>query len=160
MNELQILLDKRALDEMVFKLVFALDRRDWSGYGGVLTGDVVFEFTKKDLPAEGLSEPVSGRETIIAKAAAVMGGFDVTQHSVNNIFHDVITEDSARVYCYVTTEHFINKDGENQNVSCGASYDIKARRTPDGWKIAKLNINTFWFRGDTSLFDLAHKASD
>lgn len=151
---LETLCDKRALDEMLFRYALALDRRDWGQYRNLLTDDVVFDFCDHGSVGAGTPEFVSGRDNVANAAAKVMAGFDATQHCITNIVHE-IAGDNATTRCYLTAEHFLNNDRGDRNVGCGARYEIDARRTGEGWKIAKLRFITLWFRGNTGLYAMA-----
>ena len=43
---LQELLDKRALDELIFRTMHALDACDWRAYGASFVADAAFDFTE------------------------------------------------------------------------------------------------------------------
>lgn len=157
-DELQILLDKRALDEMVYKCMHAMDTHDWALYRAQVVDDAVFDFSDHGVATDDAAEPMRGADNYIAILASVITGFDSTQHCVSNMFHEV-SGDTAKTKAYVYAEHFLNNDKGGRRISCGARYHIDAVKSAGQWKIKHLKFLTFWFDGNTSLYGLAGKAA-
>jgi|GEM_PF-1400995 len=157
-DSLQILLDKRALDEMVFKCMHAMDTHDWALYRAQITDDAEFDFTDHGVATDDAAEPMRGADNYLAVLDSVISGFDATQHCVTNMYHE-LDGDSAKTKCYVYAEHFLNNSRGDRRVACGARYLIDAVRSDDGWKIKHLKFKTFWFDGNTSLYALAGKVT-
>ncbi|ARR55452.1 hypothetical protein HY78_19410 [Rhizorhabdus wittichii DC-6] len=157
-DSLQILLDKRALDEMVYKCMHAMDTHQWTLYRANIVEDATFDFTDHGVATDDAAEPMRGADNYLEILASVITGFDSTQHAVSNMYHEV-EGDRARTKCYIQAEHFLNNDRGDRRVACGGRYLIDAIRTPDGWKIKHLKFQTFWFTGNTTLYELAGRAS-
>lgn len=153
-DELRSLLDKRALDEMVYKCMHAMDTHDWPLYRANIVDDASFDFTDHGVATDDAGDVMRGADNYLAILSSVIEGFDSTQHSITNMYHE-IDGDRASTRCYVLAEHFLNNDRGDRNVACGARYHIEAVRTGEGWKIQHLKFLTFWFRGNTSLYEIA-----
>ena len=147
-------IEKRALDELVFRYAMALDQKDWTQYRQLLIVDVVFDFSDHCLAEAGVSKIVRGADAVVSAAMTAMQGFEATQHCITNTVHK-ISGTRAATRCYLIAEHFLNNSRGDRNVGCGALYEIESRRTSDGWKIAKLTFNTLWMRGNTGLYAIA-----
>jgi hypothetical protein len=156
-DTLQTLLDKRELDELIHRTMHAMDSHDWPGYRAGLVADAEFDFTDHGVATDDANDVMKGADNFVAILASVIEGFDATQHIVTNILHQ-LDGDRATTSCYVLAEHFLNNDRGDRNVGCGGRYTIDTRRTPEGWRIARLKFTTSWFRGNTSLYQLAGEA--
>jgi hypothetical protein len=82
-NPLQILLDKNALDELIYIQAMALDAQDWKTYRSCFA---------------------------VRNSAAVIPGFDSTMHTIASPVH-VVRGDTASSRCYIIAEHFLNDVG-------------------------------------------------
>ena len=155
MNDpLKELLDKRALDELIYRTVHALDARDWRAYGVSFVDDVVFDFREHGAAPPEARQLIVGLDTIIALQASVIEGFDICQHHVTNMIH-AIDGDRATTDCYLYAEHFLNTDRGDRSVSLGGRYEVSARRYADGWKVHRWRFHSPWLRGNPMLYQLA-----
>jgi len=154
---LQDLLDKRELDELISRTMHAMDTHDWPTYRAGLVEEAEFDFTDHGVATDDAAQVMKGADNFVSILASVIEGFDATQHSVTNILH-TLKGDTAFTACYVVAEHFLNNDRGDRNVGCGGRYLIDTRRTPEGWRIVKLKFSTYWFRGNTNLYQLAGEA--
>ena len=151
---LKELLDKRALDELIFRTVHALDARDWRAYGTSFVADVVFDFREHGAAPAEARRLIVGLDKIIALQRSVIEGFDVAQHHVTNILH-VIDGDHATTDCYLYAEHFLNTDRGDRSVSLGGRYQISSHRYAEGWKVQRWRFHSPWMRGNPMLYQLA-----
>lgn len=156
-DTLEDLLDKKALDEIIFQAMHAMDSRDWPSYRAVITEDSEFDFRDHGVATDDAVDVMRGGDAYLAVLASVIEGFDSTQHTVSNILHK-LDGDRADTRCYICAEHFLNNDRGGRRVTCGGRYEIQSVRTAEGWKIHRLRFKTFWFDGNTSLYALAGKA--
>lgn len=151
---LKELLDKRALDELIFRTMHALDARDWRAYGTSFVEDVVFDFREHGAAPPEARQIIVGLDKIIAIQQSVIEGFDIAQHHVTNMVH-VIDGDRATTRCYLYAEHFLNTDRGDRSVSLGGQYEVSSRRYPDGWKVQRWRFHSPWLRGNPMLYQLA-----
>ena len=157
-DTLEDLLDKRELDELMYKTMHAMDGRDWPAYRRNCLADAAFDFTDHGAAGDETAAVMVGADLFLADLSTVCEGFDATQHAITNMVH-TLAGDSARTNCYVHAEHFLENDRGDRSVTCAGRYEIESRRTPEGWRIARLRFVTSWFRGNTALYGLARKRS-
>jgi hypothetical protein len=153
-DPLQELLDKRALDELVFRTMHALDACDWRAYGASFVEDVVFDFREHGAAPPEARQLIVGLDTIIALQKSVIEGFDITQHLVTNMLH-AIDGDCATTDCYLYAEHFLTTDRGDRSVSLGGRYEVSSRRHAGGWKVHRWRFHSPWLRGNPMLYQLA-----
>lgn len=146
--------DWNALDELVYRSMCSMDACNWTAYRRELTDDAIFDFGDDGAAAEDSAEPAIGGYNFVAVLSSVMDGFDATQHVVTNMFHS-IEGDAAKTNCYVVAEHFLNSDHGGRDIASGSHCEIDSVRASDGWKISRLQFRTYWYRGNTSLYQLA-----
>src|SRR5580692_5942839 len=86
---LQILLDKGALDDLIYTQAFAIDRRDWPAYRSCFADVVHFDFSEHDERVLGNGVVYTDPDVWVESCISVMPGFDATMHSVTNVLHKV-----------------------------------------------------------------------
>lgn len=150
----ETLLAERALSELLFRTLEALDRCDWATYREGLVDDVEFDFTEHSAAPPEAREIIRGPEAIVAGQRSVMEGFDVAQHYVTNVIHHV-DGDTATTECYLYAEHFLKNDRGDPSVTLGGKYEIHTRRGAAGWKVVRWRFFQPWLRGNPMLYVLA-----
>lgn len=153
-DPLKELLEKRALDELIYRTMHALDARDWSAYAASFVEDVVFDFREHSAAPAAARQLIEGFDKFLTLQRAVIEGFDTAQHHVTNMVH-VIDGDGATTDCYLYAEHFLNTDCGDRSVSLGGRYEISSRRYPDGWKVHRWRFHSPWLRGNPMLYQMA-----
>lgn len=156
MAQVQELIDKRGLDEMVYRTLHAVDLCDWSALRAQMLDDAEFDFTSHSdaTDIEQLAEVQTGVDEFVATLTAVVPGLDAVQHHVTNMVHEV-RGDTAQTTCYVYAEHFLNNDQGDRSITVGARYAIASRRTADRWRIASWRLTPSWYRGNPTIYKLA-----
>jgi hypothetical protein len=153
-DALQTLLDKHALDHLIYSSMHAIDSGDWSNYRKGFAEDVEFDFTDHGVAPSETAKPMTGIDYVITIMRSVMDGFDAAQHHVTNMVHH-LDGDTATTDCYVYAEHFLNNDRGDRSISLGGRYHVSSRRTDNGWQVTKWRFATSWFRGNPMLYQLA-----
>ena len=126
-DPLQQLLDKRALDELIFRTMHARDACDWPAYRASFVEDAAFDFREHGAAPPQARQVIFGIDTIIALQKSVLEGFDTAQHHVTNMVHS-IDGDDAVTDCNLYAEHFLNNDCGDRSVSLGGRYQVSSRR--------------------------------
>ena len=145
------LLDKRELDELVYRTVTALDQGRWEDYGSCFAPEAEFILPDHAVSEAGEANVVKGVERFIPVVRSVLSGFDAVQHHVTNMIH-TLSDGEARTDCYVIAEQFLGQGPEGASISVGGSYRIASRRGADGWRITGWQFTSAWTRGDPTLF--------
>lgn len=153
-DQLQELLDKRALDELICRTMHALDACDWVAYRASFIEDAVFDFREHGAAPAEARQLITGIDTIIALQKSVIEGFDTTQHHVTTMVHS-IDGDDAVTDCFLYAEHFLNTDRGDRSVSLGGRYQVTSRRYDDGWKVHRWRFYSPWMRGNPMLYQIA-----
>ena len=148
------LLDKRALDELIFRTMHALDSRDWSAYRTSFVDDVAFDFREHGAAPPEARRVITGIDNFLVLQRAVIEGFDTAQHHVTNMVH-TIDGDTVVTDCYLYAEHFLNNDRGDRSVSLGGRYQFHSGRSSSGWKIHRQRFYSPWIRGNPMLYQIA-----
>jgi 3-phenylpropionate/cinnamic acid dioxygenase small subunit len=152
---LQDLLDKRALDELIFRQAIAVDEHDWDAYRACFDDEVHFDFTDHTdrVIGKGFGIVESGDEWL-EKVIAAVSGFEGTQHLISNTVHQ-LDGDRATSVCLIVAEHFLNTDRGDRSITMGGIYRFGSVRKRDGWRIKDWHLKVLWYRGNPSLYKLA-----
>ena len=134
-SQLQILLDKDRIAEVVHRLFIRTDQRDWEGVRACFAPEVLFDMTSL---AGG--EPVRRTpEEIAAGWEEGLRAVQVIHHQAGNLLIDV-RGDEADAFCYGTASHYLpNPSGRNTRVFVG-SYDFHLARQGGEWRIDRFRF--------------------
>ncbi len=80
--ELQGLVDRAAISEVVLGYATGLDRRDWDLYRSIFTDEIEMDFSSLGIPAGRVDA-----DQWVADAELLFAGFEATQHlSANHVY--------------------------------------------------------------------------
>jgi hypothetical protein len=149
-DALKTLLDKRALDELVYSTVAALDAGRWDDYRAAFAEDAKFV-----LPGH-VDEPGAGDDSLsvagfVERVRVILAGFDAVQHHVTNMIHE-LSADAALTRCYVIAEQFLGSEVGQNSIALGGAYEITSRREDGRWKLTRWSFTQAWTRGNPELF--------
>jgi hypothetical protein len=154
-NPLQILLDQRALDDLIYTQAMALDGQDWKTYRSCFADEINFDFSEHVERAVGQNIGVAtDPDEWVRNSASVIPGFDSTMHAISNPVH-VVKGDTASSRCYITADHFLNDIGGERSTTSSGIYTFDSIRTSDGWKIKNWRLKVLHYRGNLSLYRVA-----
>jgi hypothetical protein len=135
--ELQWLLDRVELEDLLNRYVNAVDELDRAMLAEVFTPDAVLEGTFADPEAEGVLR--QGFDAIFETYDAYLTGrkereeYGVPWHFVTSPRIE-IEANRAKVTAYM----------HNRPGNAGGTYEVDAVRTEDGWRIAKLHVDMIY----------------
>ncbi|MVM37635.1 hypothetical protein GO730_08525 [Spirosoma sp. HMF3257] len=139
--------DKLDLTELVNRLFMYTDDRNWQGLiNEIFTTDVYL-----DMESNGGAPP--GMVT----AQAITDGWHQGFQGVDAIHHQgghyliTVNGDQADVYGYAVATHYRTAAIHGKTRTFVGSYDIKAERTGNGWRINHLKYNLKYADGNASL---------
>lgn len=152
------LIDKNAIAELIVQLSYAFDERDVAGMRAVFTPRV-----ECDLGPMGVSgSPIVGTvdaDQLSTDTIRMLATFDMTQH-LNGMHHVVLNGDEATLTAYVIGSHFLAQRadaGPTERVepwnTIGARYDMRATRTPSGWRFSAWKWRMMWTRDNHGVWD-------
>ena len=129
--ELQWLLDRVELEDLLNRYVNAVDELDRAALSEVFTPDAVLEVTFADPKVERVLQ--HGFDAIFESMHVILSGrqeYGVPWHFVTSPRIE-IEADRAKVTAYM----------HNQPAKAGGTYEVDAVRAEEGWRIAKLHVD-------------------
>jgi hypothetical protein len=153
--DLQCLIDRAAISDVVHAYATGLDRRDWALFRSIFSDSIEMDFE-----SVGLRPAVYDAGEWVRDAARLFAGFEATQHTSSNHVHTV-TGDHATCVSNMQATHFIapepgdDFDEAKHRWTIGGYYDNSLVRTVDGWRLAKVRLNVTWQTGNQGLSRVA-----
>jgi len=150
MSDLQQLLDRATITDVVNCYATGLDRRDWPLLRSIFTDQIDMEYS-----SVGMKPGSFSADRWVRNAEVLFAGFGPTQHTLSN--HRVtIDGDRARCVAYMRAEHFIIEDApENNRWTIGGYYEVDLLRSAAGWHIHAMALHMTWQTGNRDLSQLA-----
>ena len=145
--ETKELADKQALTELANKLYMYTDAQQWQLLQQeVFAGNIWF-----DMSSAGGGEP--GLLPAVAICDMWKQGFtslDAVHHQAG---HYLITvyENAADIYGYAIASHYKKSATKGQTRLMVGSYDLKAERMADGWRLTQFKYNLKYIDGNANL---------
>ncbi|MFD5648735.1 nuclear transport factor 2 family protein [Streptomyces sp. NPDC127039] len=137
--QLQWLVDRAAIGDLLVEFARALDEQDWEAYVALYVPEGVMSPTE--------SVRLEGHEQLRRVGGAQqLGRYRGTWHlSSNHAIH--IDGDTARTRSYLLGVHMPGEDTFRHADGAGW-YDCTLRRTPDGWRFVTVRIHEVWHAGE------------
>jgi 3-phenylpropionate/cinnamic acid dioxygenase small subunit len=137
-NELQQLVDRAEISDLLAAYSTAIDTQDWAGLAAVFTPDAECDYGTLGNP--------HGPDEIAGLVSRTLTGLDATQHLVGNVVVHV-DGDRATAECYLIAQHVRG----DRHYLLGGRYSDRVVRTPQGWRIAHRTLHRGWATGDRSV---------
>ncbi len=134
-GELDRLLAKAGIDELLVGYATALDNRDWSLLEQCFVDDAKVTYLN--------SPPLEGREAVLEYCRTALARFELTQHMVSNVTV-VLGDQTAEATSYVRAEHVMHRDDERCRWTLGGRYEDRLVQTGQGWRIAERALVHLW----------------
>ena len=137
--QVQWLVDRAHISDLLVSFARALDDRDWETYGLTYTVDGVF--------AIGDGVEFQGRSAIQDATASRrgLGGYAGTWHLSSN--HAIaIDGDTASTRSYLIGVHMLG-GGSRDHADGAGWYDCELQRTPAGWRFTRVQLHEVWHAG-------------
>ena len=142
-EEVQQLLDKQAISEVLYNYAAGCDGRDWTLFRTCFCDPVEIDLSTWNGNPPALL-PVDGW---VAGVRAGLSGFDATQHLSGN--HRIeIDGDRAHATSNIQASHVLG----GERVVLGGWYDTHLLREEGTWRIARSQLNVTWREGNEDLF--------
>jgi ketosteroid isomerase-like protein len=137
--QLQWLVDRAEIGELLVDFARALDERDWEGYAA--------NYAPEGALAFGDHVAHEGREGLAQFVSGGVGRYAATQHVSTN--HAIaIDGDTAVARSYVIAAHVFGEPQPGRQFEGWGRYRTELRRTPQGWKIARARLDIILTTGD------------
>ncbi|WP_173922397.1 nuclear transport factor 2 family protein [Agromyces sp. Marseille-P2726] len=157
-DRLQLLLDRCEIERIVYDYATGLDTKDWSLWRSIFTDEVQVKFR----PAAEAEFTGLGQEWVSMSAdewvegrRVLFTGLATTQHQMSNP-RITVEGDTATCVMYMQAIHFM-PGAPDLEYTIGGYYIDDLVRTPEGWKLARVNLNVTWERGDATMLDRARE---
>jgi ketosteroid isomerase-like protein len=138
----QVLLDERDITRLCHRYATALDTGDWPLLRTCFLPDAVAVY-------EGIGEQ-PGYDAIEALCRSYLAPLTQTQHLIGNV-EVVVDGDTATAHCYLQAQHVrTGAEGGDLFVIAGR-YSDELVRTPDGWRIARRALASWWTAGNPAV---------
>jgi SnoaL-like domain len=129
--------DRDVILERLADVAAALDSRDWAALGAAFTPD-----------ARGYS--ALGREAIVARVRAHLGGCGPSQHLLGNL-RVTVDGDTATSLTYARVHHVGIGERADAFYECLGEYRDTWTRTPEGWLLTERSFAVTIELGDRSV---------
>lgn len=140
-----LLADRAAIVDVLYRYATALDGRDWDLLSEVFTEDAVGVYTGR------INRTFEGREAIVGLVSSALTGLDVSQHMISNPVVQ-IDGDSAESRCYLRAQHYMAHPPAGATThEVGGTYHDRLVRTPAGWRIAHRRLEVTWSNGNAGI---------
>lgn len=156
---IDLLIDRAAISDVVHAYATGLDRRDWVLYRSIFTDTIEMDFE-----SVGIRAGIYKADNWTRDAQRLFAGFRATQHTSTNHVH-VLRGDHATCTSNMQAEHFVIRepnDGLDDGAdrwTLGGYYINELLRTADGWKLAKVTLTSTWQTGNPEVSRIALKRS-
>lgn len=155
---LQLLQDRSEIERVVYDYATGLDTKDWELWRSIFTDEVRVRFrpaAEGDFTGLGQDWVTMSADEWVAGRRILFSGLATTQHQMSNPRIE-ITGDTATCVMYMQAIHFM--PGEPRvEYTLGGYYVDDLVRTPDGWKLSRVNLNVTWERGDATMLERARE---
>jgi hypothetical protein len=139
-RQLQWLVDRAQISDLLVAMARTLDERDHTGYASLFTEDGVLELGDMS---------VRGREALAAGVVRNLGGYGAVWHLSANHAID-LDGDRARTRSYVIGVHR-NGDDLGHHADMAGWYDTTVVRTAEGWRFELVSASVLWTSGSGPL---------
>lgn len=145
-KQIQQLLERQQIIDVVNQLFIQTDNRNWEGVENCFAEKVLFDMTS-----------LAGGEPTTLTPQQITAAWDEGLKDLQAIHHQVgnfvvsIDSDGADVFCYGIASHFKpNGSGQNTRTFVG-SYDFHLTKKDDEWKIDAFKFNLKYLDGKADL---------
>lgn len=146
MSELQDLLDRQSITELINTLFISVDNRDWAAARDCLADSVHFDVTSLGAPAPMELAP----EQITSAWESGLAPIEVVHHQSGN-FLIRVDGDRAECFCYGTAFHYRRVRSGNNTRRFVGSYDYRVARVDGRWRITQFKFNAKFIDGNLNL---------
>jgi 3-phenylpropionate/cinnamic acid dioxygenase small subunit len=135
-EQVQWLVDRAQISELLHAFAQALDTKNWAGYADLYAEDGAIELPWVTIP----------RSEMVGSVERDLGGYHATHHMSAN--HQItIDGDTATSRSYFQATHVIDAADQSKWVG-GGWYDNTYRRTEEGWKLTRARVTPVWRVGE------------
>ena len=143
----QIIMDKLELQELANKLFMYTDSGQWS----LLEKEVFAENVWFDMTSAGGEKPsLLPARDICALWKNGFSGLDAVHHQAGH-YLVAVRENEADILAYAIASHYKKAAKKGTTRIFVGSYDLKATRSPHGWRLNQFKYNLKYIDGNITL---------
>lgn len=143
----ELIADKIELTELSNKLFMYCDARQWEK----MLSEVFIPVIWFDASSLGAGEPRSMEAKDVCNMwNEGLAGLDAIHHQSGHYLINV-QGDKADIYSYATATHYKKAATKGDTRTFVGSYDLKAERTGNGWRLSQFKFNLKYMEGNISL---------
>jgi len=150
----QLAVDRYEIADALHRFAFGLDHGDADSLASALTEDCVLDFRPAGKKLGLDFSKLTGRQAIVDGLIPLLGPLD-TSHTASNAQIE-ISEDSATLYCYVMSQHFMPRQGPrpgSENALLMNRYDCELVRDGEKWRFKRVTIDNAWAQGNPEILN-------
>jgi SnoaL-like domain len=132
---LKLLLDERAVRQVMLRYAEGVDGRDWVKVRGCFSLDA-------EIVGIGFSGP---RDEYLARLSPGVESYAVTMHTIGNQLIE-IDGDTAQTETDLVARHFADAEGREEKLTLGVRYSDRLRRDGKAWVITRRDVRRLWSR--------------
>ena len=137
--QLQWLVDRAAISDLLVDFARSLDDQDWAGYAALYATDGVLAI------APTISH--TGRDGLAEFVAASLGRYAGTHHVSSNHAIDV-DGDTASARSYLIAAHVFDAAEPQRHADGAGWYRYQLRRDPEGWRFTHVSLQIRYLSGE------------
>ncbi|TFZ02882.1 nuclear transport factor 2 family protein [Ramlibacter henchirensis] len=139
-EQVQWLVDREAIRELVSAYTRCVDERDFAGWQDLFAEDGVFIAPKGRVPKKDMADAV----------ADILKDYPLTCHMLGQ--HSIeIDGDVGKGRCYFAAFHGLDTGDLMRHADIGGWYLHTYKRTAGGWKFLKVGARIMWASGEKFL---------
>jgi len=150
----QLACDRYEIADALHRYAFGLDHGDADSLASAFTEDCVFDFRPAGKKLALDFAKLTGRQAVVDTLIPLLGPLD-TSHTVSNLQIE-ITDDSATLYAYVMSQHFMPRRGSRRgsdNALLMNRYDCELVRDGQKWRFKRVMIDNAWAQGNPEILN-------
>jgi len=150
--EVQLLLDREDISQVLYRYATAIDTRDWDLLATCFTDDL-----EADFRSFGGREVVKGKAQWLEVIKGTIQGLDATQHLTANHVH-AVDGASATLVAYLQALHRLDTARSDPEYTVGGYYTCDMLRGDDGqWRMCRYALVVTWHRGNRDILRQAQR---
>ena len=130
----QAIQDRLDITDVLYRYASTIDQFDHEGLRATFDDDIVAQY--------GNAEPLAGADAVAGWIAEMIAPV-VWQHHFLSVYHVDVDGDDAKALVYHTSHQLFEDDPDSAKLLVGR-YHNELRRTDEGWKISKLELELLW----------------
>lgn len=145
-NDINDLLERTRITDVITRLFVGTDNRDWEAVKRCFAPTVLF-----DMSSLGAGDPQDlSPDDIVTMWDAGLKPLEAIHHQIGNFLVEV-DGSKADAFCYGIASHYLpNKTGNNTRIFVG-SYDVSLIKDDAHWRIRTFKFNLKYIDGNKNL---------